>query len=113
MGGYGRRLRRERDARPLARIGRNDEAMRGVNRLQRLAFVLQERPASVAPDDAALRRAGFLGGKARTEVPSFAVMMEAVRVRAGRGIGRDARVAPFSRRVSVRLVTLGQDGGCN
>jgi hypothetical protein len=97
----------------LARIGRNDEAMRGVNRLQRLAFVLQERPASVGPDESALRRAGFVGGKAGVASPSIAEMMEGVRVRAGRRMDRGTRVVLFSRQVSGRLVTLGQDGGGN
>lgn len=98
---------------PLARIGRNDEAMRGVNRLQRLAFVLQEWPALVAPDDATLRRAGFVGGEADRDVPSFGEMMRVVREGAGRRMDLGTRVGLFPREVSIQRVALGQDGGGN
>ncbi|MCL4413185.1 MAG: hypothetical protein M1522_00310 [Actinobacteria bacterium] len=95
----------------LPRIGRNDEALRAVNRLQRLAFVLQEQPARVAPDESTLRRAGFVRGEAHGDAPSFAEMMGSVEDHAGRRVDRGSRVVPSTLRAGGRLVAHGQDGG--
>ncbi|MCL4414160.1 MAG: hypothetical protein M1522_05325 [Actinobacteria bacterium] len=70
---------------PLA----DDEALRNVNRLQRLAFVLEEQLARVAPDESTLRRAGFVCSQVSAEVPSFDEMMAAVAARVGRRVDSD------------------------